>query len=114
VDREMLTRRGLQELATITKGYVPPQDEFYNSSVWKRLSKSYRERNPFCELCSREGGDKQRHTVHHIVPIRNDGPRWDEDNLMALCEDCNSDVHNSQSLHSVPFASSGTPKKESN
>jgi hypothetical protein len=46
-----------------------------------------------CELCMNEGKEAKSTYAHHIVPIKEGGAKLSEDNLMALCKDCHSDVH---------------------
>ena len=63
----------------------------YGSS-WQKISKRYREQHPLCEKCLEEGRFRRAELVHHIVPIREGGGN-DDENLMALCNSCHSEIH---------------------
>jgi hypothetical protein len=97
VSKKILTREELRELAMwdLAAEYSPVEESFYESSEWRELSKSYLQQHPFCELCREEGTKESSDLVHHIIPIRKGGEQLDEDNLMALCEGCHSDLHGS-------------------
>jgi 5-methylcytosine-specific restriction protein A len=55
---------------------------------WRRLSKSFRQRHPDCDICG-----KLADVVHHITPIADGGARLDERNLRSLCHACHAAVH---------------------
>lgn len=57
----------------------------YDSQRWRKLRKSYLQRNPVCVMCDR--GAKY---LDHILPISQGGDIWDEDNLQGLCTSCNA------------------------
>ena len=59
----------------------------YNTPRWRKLSRSYRARQPVCELC---GHAPSQHT-DHIEPHRN-LPHlfWSQTNWQALCHSCHS------------------------
>lgn len=60
---------------------------------WDRLSVSYRKRHPLCEPCKRRGETKPAALVHHIWPVEQGGPMYDEDNLEARCKPCHARAH---------------------
>lgn len=59
----------------------------------EKLSKSYKNLNPLCELCFQERKKVPSSIVHDITPIYKGGSKLSVDNLMALCEDCHADIH---------------------
>ena len=61
---------------------------------WQKVSKAYRAENPLCEDCCEEGRTTPSTQVHHKVPIEDDySLRLEQDNLVALCEDCHHKRH---------------------
>lgn len=71
---------------------------FYNTPRWKRLRSAKFRDNPLCEICEARGLTSQTQEVHHIVPIDPNHPDedfiFDYDNLLSLCYDCHSRLHN--------------------
>ena len=68
-----------------------PHDKFYSSSRWRRKSRGYRRRHPFCEHCLLTDGLLVRAAmVDHIVPLRQGGAKMDDKNLQALCTACHA------------------------
>lgn len=67
---------------------------FYNSTVWKKTAKIYKESVfSVCEKCRREG-----HIVHHkihLTPFNINDPNitLSFDNLMYLCLECHNAIH---------------------
>lgn len=57
---------------------------------WARFAKAYRERNPLCRPCQARGRLEPTFAVDHIVPLRQGGAKFDEDNLQPLCETCHN------------------------
>lgn len=60
---------------------------FYNSTVWRKLSKDYKQRHPVCEL---KDCTQPSYYTDHIMPISEGGPKLYESNLQALCKSCNA------------------------
>lgn len=51
---------------------------------WDSLALRIRERDDYeCRVCGEWGNE-----VDHIVPVRQGGAMWDEDNLQVLCSPC--------------------------
>ena len=65
----------------------------YNAPRWRNLRNAYRNENPICEECKRQGITTPMAIVDHIIPISKDGSAWDWKNLQSLCTPC----HNSKS-----------------
>ncbi len=59
--------------------------EVHGTNRWTRMSKRYREENPYCVKCLAEERFTPSECVDHIVPINMGGAKWDESNMMALC-----------------------------
>ena len=79
--------------------------KYYNSKSWKTLRNSYIRSHPLCERCLENGITKPAEHIHHVTPFLRgltDESRWtlllDQDNLMALCRDCHSKVHEGQKM----------------
>ena len=66
----------------------------YNSSQWRKYSKSFRFDNPLCVMCLEKGLAIDSEVTDHIVPINENGSIWDLSNLQALCKVC----HNKKSI----------------
>ena len=60
--------------------------KFYNSWPWRKLRKSFKERNPCCIKCEAEGIVRETKYVDHIVRIEDGGAKLDESNLQPLCK----------------------------
>lgn len=58
----------------------------YNCRAWRNKRKAFLEANPLCCMCSNEGIVKQAAVVDHIIPIKQGGNPWADDNLQGLCK----------------------------
>ena len=67
---------------------------FYNSSAWRKLRARFLIEHPFCVECRKNGKLTKATVVDHVVPIRQGGPAFEENNLQALCASC----HGSKSI----------------
>lgn len=75
--------------------------KIYNSSIWRKLRKSYLMQHPLCEMCLTEDRTTPACEVHHIKEI-NTGTNelemmniaYDSNNLIALCSACHDKIHN--------------------
>lgn len=57
---------------------------------WKRASRAFRRRNPFCAFCRQSGRltlvvEGKTGVVDHKWPISDGGPKWDPSNWQPLC-----------------------------
>lgn len=61
-------------------------------SRWSRYSKRFREQNPLCVMCKKEGKLKVGNCVDHIIPVNGpDDPLfWEPSNHQTLCTRCHS------------------------
>ena len=64
---------------------------FYNSTVWRRLSRSHHTRHPLCVSCHAKGRTVVADVADHIVEIRDNwARRLDPKNLQSLCHQCHA------------------------
>ena len=75
--------------------------ELYNMNEWKQLSRTYRMKKPLCEKCLENGIITPAQHVHHITSFMRGRTNEEkielllsEDNLMSLCVNCHTDIHN--------------------
>lgn len=61
-------------------------EKFYNARAWRKVRKSYAEKNPLCVKCKAEGKSIAVAYVDHIQRIEDGGPKYDESNLQSLCK----------------------------
>lgn len=60
--------------------------------TWSKLQRSYMREFPLCGRCEHRGRTRAAQMVHHIVAIRDGGPRLDKSNLLSLCWHCHGKV----------------------
>lgn len=68
-------------------------EKFYHSRRWRKISRNYRAKHPFCRRCYQRGLYTHAKVVDHIVPIRTPEGwqrRWDESNFQPLCIACHN------------------------
>lgn len=58
----------------------------YNSSRWRKISKTHRIENPKCEDCGQLHSDYKELVCDHIIPINQNGSIWDTRNHSSLCK----------------------------
>lgn len=74
-------------------------EAFYTSRAWRRCRKSFlASKGGLCEICAQKGLIEPASQVHHkthITPDNVDNPAvtLNYANLMALCENCHSEMH---------------------
>lgn len=66
------------------------RDDRYKSSRWERTRTRVLTVNPLCRECLRQGYLSASREVDHVVPVKNGGEFWDDNNLQALCKSCHS------------------------
>lgn len=65
-------------------------DRVYNRR-WRRVSKQFLRRNPFCAKCFESGAVVPSEVTDHIEPHDGDYAKfWDESNWRALCVPCHN------------------------
>lgn len=74
-------------------GEVIGRTKFTSTKLWAKFRRAFLASHPKCVDCATEGRLTLATTVHHIIRRRDDpnGEHWfDEDNCMALCEQCHN------------------------
>ena len=63
------------------------KNSLYKQQRWRRLSSKFRKENPICATpdCGFLSDD-----VDHIIPWKEGGSMWNEDNFQALCKSCHA------------------------
>ena len=64
--------------------------KFYHSTPWRKTSRAYRQANPLCEECLKNGRTTPVALVDHIKPIEEGGDPLSWDNLQGLCHRCHN------------------------
>ena len=59
--------------------------------AWRRIRLQYITLHPLCEQCVKENRLTPTEEVHHILPLA-DGGTHDDENLVALCKSCHSNI----------------------
>lgn len=78
-------------------------NKFYKSKEWKKIRQLVIIRDhSLCKDCLNNNTITPYHTVHHIVPIKEEwSKRLDVANLICLCESCHQKRHNSMNRQGV-------------
>ena len=63
---------------------------FYKTPEWRKARKLQLARQPLCEECLKAGKFVKATMVDHIVPIKQGGDKFNQDNLQSLCWSCHS------------------------
>jgi 5-methylcytosine-specific restriction endonuclease McrA len=64
-----------------------PTSRFYQTAKWRAARVEALDRdNHTCQGC----GETNKLVVHHIIPIADNGPKYDLDNLVTLCRPCHA------------------------
>ena len=59
---------------------------------WQVFSRQFIANNPLCVECLRDNKYEPAVLVHHIIPLKQNGDKYDENNLMPLCFNCHEVV----------------------
>ena len=59
--------------------------QFYNSSRWRRVARLHKEAHPLCVKCQAEGKVGAVEVTDHIVRIEDGGDPYNWENLQSLC-----------------------------
>ena len=72
-------------------GYERPRSaKEYHTSRWTKQSRLFRDANPLCVMCKKEGRIVPAEVVDHIIPYPICEDFWDVNNWQALCKKCNA------------------------
>ena len=63
---------------------------FYKTQIWKAVRRRHLNSHPFCEECLKNGKRTAAVIVDHIIPIKQGGAKYSENNLQSLCQSCHS------------------------
>ena len=63
---------------------------FYKEKRWRDTSRYILQKEPLCRTCMAQGNVTEAKHVDHIMPIKQGGKRYDEDNLQPLCIPCHN------------------------
>ena len=71
------------------------EQKFYNSTNWRKKREHIKDRdNGLCLVCLYNKEIKSMDTVHHIEELKDNwNRRYDEDNLISVCESCHQKIH---------------------
>ena len=84
---------------TATWRNTPFAHQFYHSKAWQDVRSYVWDRaHGLCERCAERGEVKPADVVHHKVPlsvenVNDPGIALNPDNLIALCNECHTEVH---------------------
>ena len=80
-----------QDMREYDKFRRSPEHRNRYGRAWKRIRDRYITAHPLCEQCERNNKITPAQEVHHIKPLSQGGTH-DEQNLMALCTPCHSEI----------------------
>jgi len=63
-----------------------PRDPFYHTTRWKKESRAFRQANPLCVECKKEGITSPAEITDHIIPKDICSDPWDQGNWQGLCK----------------------------
>lgn len=80
------------------------RQKYYNTQEWRKLRETYLKQHPVCEECLNKGKVTPATSAHHkISPFKNGECNkalfLDYNNLMAVCHECHSEIHNREQGH---------------
>ena len=62
-----------------------PDSRIYHTKRWRNLrAKTIKRDGGVCQVC----GTDESLLVHHIIPIKSGGKKWDMGNLVTMCRSC--------------------------
>lgn len=64
------------------------KDPFYQTWRWRKFSKLFKIKNPFCMNCLRVEFYRKSKVTDHIIPRHAGGSDYNNKNLWALCKGC--------------------------
>lgn len=60
---------------------------------WAKFREIYMRSHPLCVMCQHEGYIIKADLIHHIKPLDQGGSKYDEDNLMSVCQMHHEELH---------------------
>lgn len=62
----------------------------YETERWKRESRAFKQSNPLCAECKRQGKIRGAEVTDHIIPALICPDPWNRNNWQPLCKRCNA------------------------
>ena len=66
------------------------RDDFYHTARWTRESRIFRQDNPLCAECKRQGLVSPSEVTDHVIPKNICADPWDKSNWEAICKKCHA------------------------
>lgn len=80
--KEVNARRDSNRMSSHERGYT---------SKWRKASKKYLDKHPWCVECEKNGIHEPATETDHIIPHKGDKKLfWDRNNWQGLCHNCHS------------------------
>ena len=76
--------------------------EFLNTSAWRKVALLHKEENPLCENCYAKGRLTDVAETDHIIP-RPIGALLSFENLMSLCKSCHAQKSSKEGRNAGPL-----------
>lgn len=101
---------------TATWRNTPFAKKFYHSKAWQNTRSLVWDRaHGMCERCLERGEVKPADVVHHKVPLSPDNMNdqnitLNPDNLIALCDECHTEVHQALGIGAMNGKQEETPR----
>lgn len=70
-----------------------PRHSFYWTAEWRRTRSEHLRQEPYCRLCAAEGKTVEAQAVDHVIPVTQNGAKFDHENLRSLCASHHSFRH---------------------
>ena len=80
----------------------PSNQEFYNSTAWRKTRAYYLSQSPLCEASLAEGKTVPGEVIDHIIPISVGGAKMDARNFMTLSKAIH-DIKSGLESHTSPL-----------
>lgn len=74
---------------------------FYNKKVWRKLAKTMKQEQPFCEVCQSNGITVACDVTDHLIRIESGGAKLDPMNLMNMCHNCHNQKSGKETHSSI-------------
>ena len=95
--KNLSPRMGALDLRTVR----PPEgvstgsaDPFYQSDAWRTFRRALEEeRGRICSGCAKAVPKDQMMIGHHLIPIKDGGPKLNPRNVILLCHPCHERSH---------------------
>lgn len=79
------------------------RQDVYNTALWKKMRMAELIKHPICQICELKSKTTLSSDVHHLIsfmdadnPNERDLLAYDSNNLICLCKECHSRIHNGE------------------